>query len=268
MKLRPRKRVRSSKDEIIVNILSCMPTRDAVRTVLLRCFRNLWTLVHSLKFYLDEYTSNYPRRKQWFCSFVHNVLIRHGKLSIDRIHLCIEPEPTASYLGVWLRSALDRQAKEIRLSKFNNIFTGRLYLNALPYRNHPLSLNVPNLRSLYLEFDVSLLNIIDVSSVCDFYIKYSTFRMNDDEVVAINQILLEKLQELPPFNTIGGNLGYWKSWTSQLQLIEFLLKSAANLDKLIIIPSMKPLKEAEELEFVNHISSFERSSPTVRVIFS
>ncbi|XP_074270811.1 FBD-associated F-box protein At4g13985-like [Silene latifolia] len=513
-KSRPQKRV-SSKDEadvgqdrlselpddVIINILSCLPTIDAVRTVLLRRFGNLWTFVHSLKFYMDEYLAifqddspisdmddyydspisdmdddyydsplsdmddyydspmsdmdDYYHRTmwdykntgnphiKWFCSFVRNVLMLHKNLSIDIFHLCIGSNDREEFdVRVFLRSALDiRQAKEIRLSTSNYdynrglifpnnfkltsqflvtldfdyfIFKGefqvelvslkKLSLNHVcmsdanfqrfvsgcsslqelvivnpfwmnnlsfsapninklslvimknddDYYNivHQLSLNVPNLRSLYLEFDVWLLNITDVSSVRDCYVNYSTFHINRDEVVAINQMLFGKLQgtevlqlscdaskkflhsielealqsrwkrvvmELDHFCasclsgmyhliessqqleeliiyttknflacidldrikhlrpcvtsqlktiTLHGYSKSWrKSWTSQLQLIEFLLKTAATLDKLVIVP-VKSLKKAEEVEFVNHVSSFEMSSPTVRVIFA
>ncbi|XP_074270815.1 uncharacterized protein LOC141594719 [Silene latifolia] len=377
-----RDRLSEMPDEIIINILSCMPTIDAVRTVLLRRFGNLWTFVHSLKFYMDEYLAifqddspisdmddyydspisdmdddyydsplsdmddyydspmsdmddYYPRTMwdykntgnphiKWFCSFVRNVLMLHKNLSIDIFHLCIGSD--------------DRE-------EFDNDDD---YYNIV----HQLSLNVPNLRSLYLEFDVWLLNITDVSSVRDCYVNYSTFHINRDEVVAINQMLFGKLQgtevlqlsrdaskkflhsielealqsrwkrvvmELDHFCasclsgmyhliessqqleeliiyttknflacidldrikllrpcatsqlktiTLHGYLKSWrKSWTSQLQLIEFLVKTAATLDKLVIVP-VKSLKKAEEVEFVNHVSSFEMSSPTVRVIFA
>ncbi|XP_074270809.1 uncharacterized protein LOC141594710 [Silene latifolia] len=219
-----RDRLSEMPDLIIINILSCMPTIDAVRTVLLRRFGNLWTFVHSLKFYMDEYLAifqddspisdmddyydspisdmddddydsplsdmddyydspmsdmdDYYHRTmwdyintgnphiKWFCSFVRNVLMLHKNLSIDIFHLCIGSD--------------DRE-------EFDNDDD---YYNIV----HQLSLNVPNLRSLYLEFDVWLLNIADVSSVRDCYVNYSTFHINRDEVVAINQMLFGKLQ--------------------------------------------------------------------------
>ncbi|KAL9247652.1 hypothetical protein vseg_021063 [Gypsophila vaccaria] len=62
--------------------------------------------------------------------------------------------------------------------------------------------------------------------------------------------------------------GYGKSWRSQLQLVEFLLKGAAALEKLVIVPIKDRLEAAEELEFVKRVSSFPRASASARVLFA
>ncbi|XP_074270802.1 putative F-box/LRR-repeat protein At5g41630 [Silene latifolia] len=427
MKLRPQKRICSSKDDrdrlselpddVIVNILSCMPIVDAVRTVLLRRFGNRWTLIHALKIDMSEYLKNFRKKKtkkiqcRWFRRFIHNVLLLHNNLSIDSFRLHIEinsvkdRDNAGDELKEWTRFALDRQAKEIRLSDSSefvngstsilpNIFTShslvtlhldscqfdgefqvkleslkKLSLDCInmtdeyfqrfisgcpslkelfiinplrmeklsfsapnidklslvqtsPYGwSNPLSLNFPNLKSLYLEFDVWRMDIIDVSSVRDIYIEYPSCFMKADEVFALNQTLLEKFEGVevfrlscnaseeflriiqsmqhlqsrwkrvvlelridlvdwtnltrlelltpcatPELKTITLH-GYGRTWRNQLELIQFLLKIAAGLDKLVIAPISR-LKEADELEFVKHVSSFPRASPTVRVIFA
>nr|AGO67237.1 f-box family protein [Silene vulgaris] len=455
MKLRPRKRLCLSKedrdrlselpDTVIVRILSYMPIIDAVRTVLLRRFGNLWTLVDTLKFDEDTYDykdhdCNEIKRVDWYCCFVRNVLMLHQNPSIHTFHLCIEFDEvmirSKDDLRGWLRFPLDRQAKNIKLSDTsyhaatyhcNSIFPnlesqflvtlnldsckldGELQVNlgslnklslcrvgisvenfqrfisgcpslqelvlVNPYwttnisfsapniakfslfltydyqGGFAISLNCPNLTSLYLDLDLGELNIVDVSSVRDIYIKhfFENMHLSDDgELLAIIQMFgklesievfqlsndaskpflqtiqdvqllrhgwkhivldlrelsdscllgiyhlmrsLKHLEELtiyttedfradtdllrlelpspyvtPQLKTISLH-GYGKSWRSQLQLIEFLLKSAPALDKLVIVPIQCRLKEAEELEFVKNVSNFPRASPSARVTF-
>ncbi|XP_074270425.1 uncharacterized protein LOC141594134 [Silene latifolia] len=218
--------------------------------------------------------------------------------------------------------------------------------------SRPLLLYFPNLQNLYLEINNGwLLDIIDVSSVHNIYIKNLNFFMNfDDEVPTINQLLvgrfkgievfqlscdaskefLDEIQNLPlleckwrrivlelqdfcescllgvyhlmnslnhleelviyttedfkasadllrverPSSYVTPQLktitmhGYEKSWMSQLQLVNLLLKSAAALDKLVIVPMKRRLTEAEVLDFVKKLASFPKASPSARVIFA
>ncbi|XP_074270793.1 F-box/FBD/LRR-repeat protein At2g04230-like [Silene latifolia] len=154
MSLRPQKHVRSSEgdvgrdrlsempDEVLVNILSCMPTLDAVKTVLLRRFGNLWTLIHNLEF--DTYY--FPDEKAWVRRFVRNVLMLHQKPSIDSFVLYVEfdnkdeyeeEDEAANEIKIWFRFALEKQAKEIRLS-------------VLSTHKHFYTLFLPNLTSQFL----------------------------------------------------------------------------------------------------------------------
>ncbi|XP_074270421.1 F-box/FBD/LRR-repeat protein At1g13570-like [Silene latifolia] len=459
MKFCPQKHICSSKDDrdklselqddLIVNILSYMPIVDAVRTVLLRRFGNLWTFIHTLNFDYDEFRDKLGikgnTQHNWICRFIRNVLTLHQNPSINTFNLRIEFDKAAvDDLSEWFRFALDRQAKEIRLSDgsdecdfyidcsstlrnltsqflvtlelencklegelqvnlrslkklslysidmsdeiFEGFISGCPSLQELviedPYWTNNLSfsapnieklslfltcevqsclfltcvncfsINFPNLISLYLEIDIWELNIIDVSSVRDIYVKYFEVSVNlhDDESFTIKKMFgklenievfqlsndaskpflyaiqdvpllrhkwkrivlqlqelsnsclsgiyylmrsLKQLEELDIYTTkafdAGTNLhrlelpspyvtpqlktitlhGYGKTWRSQLQLIEFLLKSAAALDKLVIVP-MKGhrLKAEEELEFVKNVANFPRASPSARVVFA
>ncbi|KAK9690412.1 hypothetical protein RND81_09G126000 [Saponaria officinalis] len=93
-------------DEVIVHILSCMATIDAVRTMLLRRFGDLWTLVHTLR--LD------------FDGFVRNVLMLHKRSTIDTFHLYIcefddyfnDPNMIDD-VQMWLRFAVYRGVKDL-----------------------------------------------------------------------------------------------------------------------------------------------------------
>ncbi|XP_074307277.1 uncharacterized protein LOC141642394 isoform X1 [Silene latifolia] len=61
--------------------------------------------------------------------------------------------------------------------------------------------------------------------------------------------------------------GYAKPWKHQLQLIEFFLKSATVLEKLVIVLNKRQSTAVEKLNFVMHVSTFQRSSPSARVFF-
>ncbi|KAK9666457.1 hypothetical protein RND81_14G186300 [Saponaria officinalis] len=110
-------RLSEMPDEVIVRILSCMPTLDAVRTVLLRRFGNLWTLVPTLKFREADFKLDNYEFEQ-FNIFIRNVLMLHKRLSIDTFHLHTDPweyfdSKDVDDVKIWLRFALGRQAKEI-----------------------------------------------------------------------------------------------------------------------------------------------------------
>ncbi|XP_074271000.1 F-box/FBD/LRR-repeat protein At5g56420-like [Silene latifolia] len=95
-------------DEVIVHILSLMPTLDAVTTMLLRRFRNLWTLVPALHFdfhrrmlWPDDEQSSIPEAFLRFACFVKNVLILHTRSTIDAFRLSIgnyQEKSTSLYL--------------------------------------------------------------------------------------------------------------------------------------------------------------------------
>ncbi|XP_074272662.1 F-box/FBD/LRR-repeat protein At3g26920-like [Silene latifolia] len=120
-----RDRLSEMPDEVLVNILSFMETLDAVSTVLLRRFGNLWTLIHNLEF--DTY---YVREgKAWIRRFVRNVLMLHQKPSIDSFVLYVdfdnenedEIDEAANEIKIWFRFALEKQAKEITLSNLSTL---------------------------------------------------------------------------------------------------------------------------------------------------
>ncbi|XP_074307261.1 uncharacterized protein LOC141642379 isoform X2 [Silene latifolia] len=89
----------------------------------------------------------------------------------------------------------------------------------------------------------------------DIYIDTTLWAIADLPPVELYPCVMPKLKTV----TLHG---YAKPWKHQLQLIEFLLKSATVLEKLVIV-SNKP----HELNFVMRVSSFQRSSPSARVLF-
>ncbi|XP_021755429.1 F-box/LRR-repeat protein At3g26922-like [Chenopodium quinoa] len=72
-----RDRLSELPDELLVHILSFLPTTDAVRTVLLRRFGNLWTLIPTLTF-------EHPNDDKLVC----NVLKHHKSPVIHTLELC------------------------------------------------------------------------------------------------------------------------------------------------------------------------------------
>ncbi|XP_074307291.1 F-box/FBD/LRR-repeat protein At2g04230-like isoform X2 [Silene latifolia] len=137
-------RLSEMPDQVIVHILSCMPTRDAVKTMLLRRFGNLWTMLPALSFDFDDhYVRNvidyddldedededdvYEEEQRImseafsrFARYVRNVLMLHRRSAIDCFHLDIggyKSDHVDSWLiddvQVWLKFATDREVKDL-----------------------------------------------------------------------------------------------------------------------------------------------------------
>ncbi|XP_074270783.1 F-box/FBD/LRR-repeat protein At5g56420-like [Silene latifolia] len=118
-----RDRLSKLPDDVVLHILSCMPIIDAVRTVLLKRFGNLWTWIPTINIDMSEYQkTSTTNQLGWFCYFVRHVLMLHQNRSIDRFHLCVkfysnaQREEVADDIRMWSRFAFGRQAKEMRLS--------------------------------------------------------------------------------------------------------------------------------------------------------
>ncbi|KAK9758024.1 hypothetical protein RND81_01G201500 [Saponaria officinalis] len=125
-------RLSEMPDHLIVHILSFMPTLHAVKTMLLRRFGNLWTLVPTLTFDLEEYDQViWPEEEDEtihevfssFARFIRKVLMLHKRHTIDSFHLSMKPfdvefkDPKLiDDVQMWLRFAIDRQVKDLNLS--------------------------------------------------------------------------------------------------------------------------------------------------------
>ncbi|KAA8524483.1 hypothetical protein F0562_010906 [Nyssa sinensis] len=93
-----RDRISSLPDSVLVHILSFLPTKDAVQTVLVPPFRHLWTNVHTLSFDVCSYhdcdsfesfddDDSGPTYDKRFLGLMHNVLILHERSTIHEFHL-------------------------------------------------------------------------------------------------------------------------------------------------------------------------------------
>ncbi|XP_074270779.1 putative F-box/LRR-repeat protein At5g02930 [Silene latifolia] len=289
MKSRPQKRIRTSEDDsdrdrlselpddVVVRILACMPIIDAVRTVLLRRFGNLWTLIPTLNIDMIEYQkTSTTNQLRWFCYFVRHVLMLHQSLSIDGFYVRVkfysdaQRDEVAGDIRMLFRFAFSKQAKEIRLTDESNydptyitIFPRfaseflvtlnldycriegeiqvklgslkKLSLNHVSMTDEnfqsfisgcpslqnlvivnvfsltkaflhvpnidnirqvlTLSLNFLNLKTLYLRFDIRHLDITDIPSIRDIYIKYLNLSTRNNPVCTMtNMLLMEKFQ--------------------------------------------------------------------------
>ncbi|XP_074270834.1 FBD-associated F-box protein At5g56370-like [Silene latifolia] len=108
-------------DELILHILSLMPTLDAVRTMLLQRFRNLWTLVPALSFenygrisrMADKPPSTHVASSSFAC-FVQNALLLNRRSTIDTFRLCIgNLDAIIGDVRMWLRYAIEREVKDL-----------------------------------------------------------------------------------------------------------------------------------------------------------
>lgn len=75
-------------DPVLAYIMSFLPTKDAVKTMLLKPFGNLWTTMSNLDFYvcLFEELPTTPRMNRWF-SFVDHVLLHHEAPTVSTFRL-------------------------------------------------------------------------------------------------------------------------------------------------------------------------------------
>ncbi|XP_074307285.1 F-box/FBD/LRR-repeat protein At5g56420-like [Silene latifolia] len=144
--MKPQKRMRFSKvdvgldrlsempDQVIVHILSFMSIRDAVKTMLLRRFGNLWTMLPALSFdFSDHYVNDEDEDVAFeeeqrimsdafslFSRFVRNVLMLHRRSTIDSFYLDIGEyqyglvdQCLIDDVQVWLKFATDREVKDL-----------------------------------------------------------------------------------------------------------------------------------------------------------
>lgn len=81
-------RLSNLPDSILLHILSFLPMKDAVKTVLLRRFGNLWISLQTLNFDGRSYL-NFPKsfRNKWFTVFVPHALLRHECPAIFKFSL-------------------------------------------------------------------------------------------------------------------------------------------------------------------------------------
>ncbi|KAJ8568639.1 hypothetical protein K7X08_028172 [Anisodus acutangulus] len=75
-------------DPVLAYITSFLPTKDAVKTMLLKPFGNLWTTRSNLDFYvcLFEELPTTPPMNRWF-SFVDHVLLNHEARTVTQFRL-------------------------------------------------------------------------------------------------------------------------------------------------------------------------------------
>ncbi|KAK3227505.1 hypothetical protein Dsin_007367 [Dipteronia sinensis] len=103
-------------DDILVQILSCLETKDAVKTCVLSSrWKNLWTFVYNLHF---DY--NYPNFVNFenFVDFVHRVLSLCQCKDIQDFRLCcsVDDDNEVSHVSQWLCFAVERKVHKLNIS--------------------------------------------------------------------------------------------------------------------------------------------------------
>ncbi|KAA8524482.1 hypothetical protein F0562_010905 [Nyssa sinensis] len=90
-------RISTLPESVISHILSFLPTKDAVKTILVPGFGNLWTCAHNLSFDHCSYHvcgevdyDNGPEYNERFLNLIRHVLLLHQTSTIQKFHLKFE----------------------------------------------------------------------------------------------------------------------------------------------------------------------------------
>lgn len=145
-------------DDLIVKILSSIPTKDVVATCLIsKRWESLWTHVTRLE-YDQEY--HYGRRT-CFSRFVDKSLLSHQSCLLQSLHFKLKSGYAYRDIGLWLRIAINRHIRELTLE------CGEILIH-LPLRllncetlvilklkgwidlNIPLTASLPSLKTLHI----------------------------------------------------------------------------------------------------------------------
>lgn len=145
-------------DDLLVKILSSIPTEDVVATCLIsKRWESLWTHVTRLE-YDQEY--HYARRTG-FSRFVDKSLLSHQSSLLESLHFKLKSGYAYRDIGLWLRIAINRHIRELTLE------CGEILIH-LPLRlltcetlvilklkgwidlNIPLTASLPSLKTLHI----------------------------------------------------------------------------------------------------------------------
>lgn len=170
-------RISQLSDDLLLRILSCVPTKDVVATSLLsKRWQFLWMLVPQLQYNDINHSGDYKN----FSQFVYRSLLSNKASVIEHLHLNLGPECPAIDIGLWIGIALSRRLRELEInirSSFENVsfsLPSSLYtsdtLETLRVINFvllvvPSSVCLPSLKVLHLktvdyEDDASLPNLL------------------------------------------------------------------------------------------------------------
>lgn len=103
-------------ESILTDILSRLPTRDAVRTcVLSKQWEKKWTSIYNLEFKDVQFRGHGPSRKDRFSNFVDRVLMQCSSTTLQSFRLTCTSSPTDNYdpdrINSWISTALRRNTQ-------------------------------------------------------------------------------------------------------------------------------------------------------------
>ncbi|ESQ42778.1 hypothetical protein EUTSA_v10015709mg [Eutrema salsugineum] len=145
-------------DDLLVKILSTLPTKDAVTTCLLsKRWESLWKNVARLE-YDQEY--HYARRIG-FSRFVDKSLLSHQYPVLQSLHFKFKTGYAYGEIGLWIRTAISRHIRELTLECGDfliqlpfSLFTCEtlviLKLKGWIDQNIPLTTSLPSLKTLHI----------------------------------------------------------------------------------------------------------------------
>ncbi|KAF7141225.1 hypothetical protein RHSIM_Rhsim06G0150600 [Rhododendron simsii] len=113
-------RISSLPDELLAHILSFLPAKDAVKTVLIRRFGNLWTSIHNLDFDVCSGGLSYQDRRvneKRLINLIRHVLILHERSDIHRFRLKLQLNrlKLANEIDTWIRFVMRKKVKVLDL---------------------------------------------------------------------------------------------------------------------------------------------------------
>lgn len=149
-------------DDLLLRILSCVPTKDVVATSLLsKRWRSLWKLVPQLEY--DD--SNHIGDYKIFSQYVYRSLLSNKAPVLEYLHLNLGMDCPVIDISLWIDIAVSRRVSELKIdirscqevsfSLPSSVYTSEtletLTLVNYVYLDVPVSVSLPSLTSLTLE---------------------------------------------------------------------------------------------------------------------
>ncbi|CDY32921.1 BnaC02g12050D [Brassica napus] len=220
-------------DDLLIKILSFVPTKCAVATsILSKRWLSLWTLVPGLVFedFSEEENEEINEiHVRSLSQFVSGTLLLHKAAVLERVHLNSATECSPWEIGLWVRIAVDRFTLE-------TLQLRRVILSEVPCRLSFPSLTKLRLLSVKYSDDGSFSRIVSNCPILDDLVVETCHRDN----VATFTVNLPSLQSLSVRNTVRESppddhlVVIHSQSLKQLDIVDYFgeLKRIGNLPKL------------------------------------
>ncbi|XP_010438770.1 PREDICTED: F-box/FBD/LRR-repeat protein At4g26340-like [Camelina sativa] len=206
-------RISQLSDDLLLRILSCVPTRNVVATSLLsQRWRFLWTLVPQLRFDDTNHKGDYKS----FSQFVYRSLLSNKAPVLQQLHLNLGSHCPAIDIRLWIDIAVSRRvieleinirsSKDVSVTLPSSLYTSNtletLSLISYVLLDVPSSVRLPSLKVLHLTSvdyvdDASLPSLL---SGCPNLEEFFLERHEEDSVMDVT-VVVPSLQRLTMFDT-------------------------------------------------------------------